>query len=454
MKWWSFWRREPHSGVAQGAGGDPDGGSDLLTGDPIADNRSIEVLLDSIAEVSSSIDLDRVLQDIVAKSLEVSGAERGLLLLGSDPATLRVRVAQDQSGKALGGDVVYSKTLVARCLSEGTAERSVVQSDQEALELGQSVFDLKLRAVMCAPLQARDKTVGVIYVDSTAVRREFSGRDLALFGALSAQLASAIETARLHEDSIEKVRLQKDVEIANKIQQHLLGTVPKEYPSLDLAIRFTARSEASGDTYDFVPMSDGRLVALVGDVTGHGVGAALLTHAAQAAVRSYLELIDDLSEVMQRLNERLVRGVEPGNFMSMIMVLIDPTKRTVQYVNAGHPGLMRCRKGKVTIFEKTGMVLGVDEDQKYPASDPIDLEEGDLLFMRTDGVDEARGPGDSLFGEEQLGKSLGAACGNGAEKTLSMVEGDIATFAQGVETDDDVTMVAIRFDPSSTGGVS
>lgn len=449
MKWWTFWRRETADSDPSARGASDRGSSGLLTGNPDEDVQSLEVLLESIAEVNSSIDLDRVLHDIVAKSLDISQAERGILLLGADPKHLEVRVALTNDGKALGSDVVYSRTLVDRCLTEGTAERSVVQSDQQARELGQSVSDLKLRAVMCAPLIARSKTVGVIYVDSKVLRGEFSERELALFGALSAQLANAIETARLHEDSIEKVRMQKDFEIANKIQQHLLTKLPSEVPGLDVSMRFKARDEASGDTYDFIPLSGDRLVTVVGDVTGHGVGAALLTHAAQSAVRSYFELIDDVAQVAARLNDRLVESVETGNFMSMLLLLIDPHSRTATYVNAGHPGLWLIRDGEVREFDKTGMVLGVVEGQDYPSSTPIQLQSDDLLFLRTDGVEETRGADGSLYGEERLRDYLSGCAGQPAERVLAGLDEDLARFAGGAVQDDDVTIVAIRLLPTA-----
>ncbi len=263
---------------------DPGESSSLLTGDAEQDTQSLEILLDTIAEVNGNIDLERVLEDIVHNSLQITDAERAIIFLGTTADDLEIRLARDREGQDLGNELQYSRSLLRRSLEEGHAVRSVVQSDQEALELGQSVFDLKLRAVMCAPMQAKKKLVGAIYVDSRAVRREFSSRDLALFGALSAQLATAVESARLYADSLEKVRLEKDAEVAQRIQHHLLPSVPEGLAGLDLALRYKAVEEASGDTYDFFTMSGGRLALLIGDVTGHGVGAALITHAAQAAV--------------------------------------------------------------------------------------------------------------------------------------------------------------------------
>ena len=193
-----------------------------------------------------------------------------------------------------------------------------------------------------------------------------------------------------------------------------------------------------------MPLPDGRLVALVGDVTGHGVGAALLTHAAQAAVRSYFELLDDLSDVASRLNNRLVASVETGNFMSMIMLLIDPNKRELHYVNGGHPSLLIVRDGDVMQYEKTSMVFGVVGDQRYESAGPIELQSGDLIFLRTDGVDETMNPARELYGTDRLKSTLAAAHGCSADELLTRVEQDVLEFAAGAEQDDDLTMLAIR----------
>ena len=190
MKW--PWQKNPDEtppGGRRRTEDDAMSASTILTGDPAQDSRSLEILLDTIAAVTANIDLDSVLRDIVDRSLQVTSAERAILLLGDDPDQLTVRVAQDKDGQTLTGELQWSRSLVRRCMDEHVAVRSVVQSDQEALEIGRSVYDLKLRAVMCAPMRSKGRTVGVIYVDSRAVRREFSARDLALFGAISAQLA-------------------------------------------------------------------------------------------------------------------------------------------------------------------------------------------------------------------------------------------------------------------------
>lgn len=445
MKRLFFWKRSAEESASPSVAESGEEPAGLLTGDPIEDSQTISILLESIAEVSSQVGIDVVLEGIVRKSLEVTKAERALVLIGDSTENLAIRYARDTSGVDLGTDLVFSKTVVGKCLEQGAPQRSVVQSDQEALELGQSVFKLKLRAVMCAPLMGKAGKLGVVYVDSTAVRREFSNRDLELFGALSAQAAVALETARLHADSIEKVRLEKDVEIARRIQQHLLAAVPDDLGDLEVAVRFRAADEASGDSYDCIRLDDGRLVVTIADVTGHGVGAALLTHAAQAAMRSYFELIDDVSEVARRLNERLVEGVETGYFMSILMLVIDSAAGTLHYVNAGHPGLVRIRNGQTEEFEKTGMVMGVVDGQEYPARGPVSVEPGDLILLRTDGIDEVMNPQREVFGTERLFDELRATRpGETAEALLERIDAATTAHAAGHPQGDDFTMVAIR----------
>ena len=450
MKRFLFWKRsepaadskpKPVSGPAAGRGfGDS---STFLTGEARTDQRSLQILLDTIAAVSANIDLETVLAQIVDRSIQVTQAERALLLIGDNGDGLDVRVAQDKEGKRLPSEQQWSRTLVRRCLADRQAVRSVVNSDREALELGQSVYDLKLRAVMCAPLVANQRVLGVIYVDSRAARREFSDRDLALFSAISAQLAVSLENARLHADSLEKVRLQKDIEIAQRIQQHLMPQVPHGLPGVDLALRYFGASESSGDSYDFVPMPGGKLAVMVGDVTGHGIGAALLGHAVQAALRSYLELIDDLSDVVTRLNHRLSSSVEAGNFMSLLVALVDPKALSLQYVNGGHPSLIHCRGDRVTALDKTGMVLGVVADQDYAVSESVALQKGDLLFFHSDGVDEAMSSRRETFGEARLHELLRSLAGRSAEETLAAVEAALRQHAGGA-FEDDLTMVAVR----------
>ncbi|MCZ6596499.1 MAG: GAF domain-containing protein, partial [Planctomycetota bacterium] len=243
-----FFKRKKEVDPTPAESADPAGGeqpasdsgpptTQFLTGDERTDRGTVQVLLDAIRGVSESRDLDALLIDIVDRSVEITGAERGLLLLRGDDGELGVRVKRNHGAKELEGDVRFSTTVARRVLNEVEPVRATVQSESEALELGRSVYDLKLRAVMCVPLapearagQEQKRPSGVLYVDSRAASRQFSQRDLALFAALAQHISIALQNARLHLDSLEKVRLEQSLELAGAIQRDLMPRVPDNVP--------------------------------------------------------------------------------------------------------------------------------------------------------------------------------------------------------------------------------
>ena len=219
----------------------------FLKGDTAQDRRSVEVLLGAIAKVSESRDLASLLDYVVDSAIETTGAERGLLVLISPSGEQEVRVARERGKLAAPEGVKYSTTVVKRVLEDQSPLRTTVNTDAEALELGASVFDLKLRAVMCAPLTPANEEedeatgerkgliqTGALYVDSKAASREFSHEDLALFHALAQHITIALENADLGRQAVEKARLERSLEIATEIQSGLMPQVPPDVEGLDV----------------------------------------------------------------------------------------------------------------------------------------------------------------------------------------------------------------------------
>ncbi|PIE23695.1 MAG: hypothetical protein CSA62_06200 [Planctomycetota bacterium] len=423
---------------------------DFLTGDPLVDRRSLQLLLDTMIEVGSSEDFDELLENLVDKSIEVTRGERGFLLLrreGSDePADVEVRVARTSEGKPVPISEGYSTTVLRHVLETREPVERVVQSGKEALDLGQSVYDLKLRAVMCVPLIARDRLVGAIYVDSRAQRKEFTRRDLAFFAALAQQLAISLENARLTHESLERMRLKQEFELAERIQRQLLPE-PKGLPEdLEVAQWFEAADAASADTYDVVEGPDGAFSVLLGDVSGHGVGPALIAHSAQSALRSYLELSGDLTGIISRLNDRFEGSVDAGSFISLIVARLERDSgngaRSLRYVNAGHGGAWLVRKEGITELAATGPALGMAAGYPYEeGKEPLDS--GDFLFLCSDGLMEARNPKRDLLGEQAVMELLKDCHGQGAEVAVRRVRQLLAEHLQGEACDDDVMLLAL-----------
>jgi sigma-B regulation protein RsbU (phosphoserine phosphatase) len=433
----------------------------FLTGDGRVDRRTIEVLLAAIARVSQSQDLERLLAYIVDTSIEVTGAERGLLLLAGKGGELELRMARQRGGKAVEGQLRYSTSVVRRVLSDLEPVRATVNSDSEALELGTSVFDLKLRAVMCVPLARREggaqggtpagssgAAQGVLYVDSRAATREFKHEDLALFAALSQHISIALENARLHLDAIEKVRLEQSLEIASQIQTGLMPQIPEDVPGYDVFGWYRPAERTTGDFYDFVRTRGGRLGVVVGDVTGHGIGPALITATAQASLRSYLRVLDDPAAAVGMLNQDLGPRMDDGLFLTLFTGLFSPDG-TVQVLNAGHtpPLLWRARTKTIETIRGHGPALGMMDDYVYTEGPRLSLEEGDVLFAFTDGFVEARSVADPehFFDEKGVRSVLehGAASGSTARELTEALVHAALEFSGG-KREDDMTVVAVR----------
>jgi len=469
-----FWRgrkkndggREPRAASGAGTGGAPqrppavppaaggassDATTQFLTGDSDVDRRTVEVLLRMIARVSEARDLDPLLVDIVDHSVELTAAERGFLILLDDAGQPYIKVARGRDRKEVQEDLRFSRSIVRSVLETQQPRLATVQSDADALELSRSVYDLKIRAVMCVPLAAASaglpKVRGVLYVDSRVATREFDHRDLGLFAALSQHISIALENARLHRDSVERTRLEASLELARAIQKGLMPPVPRDVHGIDVHGWYRPAERASGDFYDFVHTSDNRLAVVVGDVTGHGIGPALITASAQSSLRSYLQVVAGMADAVSRVDRDLSARMEEGLFVTLLVVAVDDAGR-IEVVNAGHEAPLLWRRGEFHRCQgPTGVALGMLPEVPHEVCASLQLESGDVFVAFTDGLVEAHPAGqrESLFGIDRVRTLVAELALRGAsaeEITRSLAEEALAFSGGGQE--DDITLVVIR----------
>ncbi len=426
-------------------------GTRFLTGDTEVDRRTVEMLLETIARISQSPDLESLLDYIVDNSIQFSGAERGFLILVDATGQHKVRVARARDGRKVEDNVRFSTSVVRKVLEQQKPVLATVQSDSDALELGRSVFDLKLRAVMCVPLATRQDieggTRGVLYVDSKAATREFNQRDLSLFDALSRQIAIKLENENLHLASLEKARLEQSLELASAIQNSLMVQAPTNVPGLEVHGWFRSAERASGDFYEFMFTREKRLAVAIGDVSGHGVGPALITSAAQASLRSYLRVMPDPAAALTMVNEDLSQRMDSGMFLTLLLLVFGPEGSFVDLINAGHHAPLLVRGGQVLQPTKHGLALNFAADLPYQIDERLELEPGDLLLAFTDGLIEAHSATDreQLFGEERVKQILlEHARKHSDAAAISRAIAEAAFQFAGGKHDDDITLVVIR----------
>lgn len=403
------------------------------------------LLLDALAELTETLDLDELLERILSRSLAVSGAERAMLLLGNEAESLSLHQARSDDGSAIDPTgLVFSRSTVERAVSASGVVSRVLGGDTEAMQAGQSLFELKLRSVMCAPLYYRKQLLGAVYVDSRVQRKEFTTQDEQLFEALARQAAIAIENARLLDAATEKARLERELELAAEIQRDLLPGRPPSVPGFDLAGEVLPCEQVSGDFLDYIVLADGRVACYICDVTGHGVGPALVAAEVRGEVRALLPIQSDPGELLGAIHANLVATLDAGRFVTMLLLLIDPRGRTISYANAGHPAGILLSGGGVRALAATSPPLGIDGAGPFQSVGVEGIEPGDAVFLVSDGLCEMRNADGDLFGDTRTEAACLAATGSAAERAAAVLSA-AQEFAE--HRDDDMTAICGLFLP-------
>jgi serine phosphatase RsbU (regulator of sigma subunit) len=255
------------------------------------------------------------------------------------------------------------------------------------------------------------------------------------------RMATDVEAHQLA--AVEQDRVKRELELGRRIQNEML---PHEALRLGLTeikgVSVPAR-EVGGDFFNYFELADHRVAMLVGDVSGKGVGAALVMANIQASLRTRLSLGQDLSAIADAI-DRDVDANSPGPVYATLFVgILDPATRRLQYVNAGHhPQYALCRHG-LERMESTGLPVGMLSGRGYTTRE-IQLTQGDMLFFYTDGCVEADNPAGDMFGRERLEATLMSSAAATPDELLHRVEQAVKTFRGSAEPADDDTMMAVR----------
>jgi sigma-B regulation protein RsbU (phosphoserine phosphatase) len=264
------------------------------------------------------------------------------------------------------------------------------------------------------------------------------------------QTVGAVLTCRDVRSRIELLRSEQEMQTARLVQKALYPKTDPVLPGFEISGVTHPSSLTSGDYYDYIPMVDGTLAVIVGDVSGHGLGPALEMVETRASLRAILSYESNLTTALSRLNNVLVDDLSPGMFVTLFAVCLNPHSQTVSYSSAGHQANILFRSDEIVRLSSTGMVLGIQEGSEYPTPPRISLNSGDLIVLATDGVMEQASigsiPGNvgELFGWQRTMESIRSNRHRSASEILQHLCEDVRGFAQGAPQQDDVTAVIIK----------
>lgn len=419
----------------------------------------LEQLLAATALLHSQLPLDEVLGIMLDHALSVMDADRGLLLEADDSGALQARLARRCGSVRIPPEsLTPSQKAIQLALQKQSAViiEDVVQVADVNLREAQSIVAQRLRAVVVIPLYAtwraktqesvvnvkRGELLGVLYLDSTRPAA-FSKLDRQLLDAFTDQAASILHNARLVARERERQRLEQEINIARDIQQGLLPRNFGDYPHLAVAgCNFPCLS-VGGDYFDVFALPDHRTAFIIADVSGKGLGAALLTTMVQGTL-SGLALGTDPARVINHLNQFLCNHAEVGRYATMFFGIVDE-QGNLGYINAGHPSPILIREGKpLEAFTEGSFPVGLVPEAEY-TSVSVKLEPGDTLVLFSDGVTEAMDPGEELFTAARLREVLSGQQDTPLDELQKKVLQAVENFAQGASQADDLTLLLIRF---------
>lgn len=253
------------------------------------------------------------------------------------------------------------------------------------------------------------------------------------------QLASARE-------QYEAQRLRQEIELARQIQQKLFPVPVLPLPGFDISGASYPAEATGGDYFDYIPLRDGGLGLAVADVSGHGFGPALLMAELRAYLRAFLLARDQIGDVISLLNRALVHDAPAGFFATLLFGRLDPETRCFSYVSAGHvPGYLFRPSGEIkAVLKASSFPLGVDADEAFPVRQTPPLETGDVLLLLTDGIHEAHGSDQEMFGMERVLDFVRSRLGQTAREMLDGLCHSIRNFCGPEALSDDMTGVIVK----------
>jgi len=415
--------------------------------------HNLEKLLEIVKAMTVEKDLDRLLALILSSITDVLDAERSsLFLYDEEHEELYSRIAE----KSEIGEIRFP---IGRGLAgEAAAKLSAISVDNAYEDPRfNPEFDqqtgLRTQSVLCHPLQTHEgRLIGVIQALNSRKGR-FDKSDEELLGAFSTHAAIALDNARLVKEYLKKREIEQALDLARRIQQSLFPEDAPEIEGVELAGVSIPADDTGGDYYDYIPAPDGRWVIVVGDVTGHGVGPALLGASTRSYLRGLIKFAGEADpegltpgDLIAQLNSLLAEDLHEGRFVTMILALLDPARRRLTYASAGHENGLYLPAGSDTfcLLEATGFPLGITENWAVEHAAAIDLAPGDLVVFTTDGIEETFNREGERFGTRRLEETIRNARSASASEVVAELDSSLVQFRADARQADDVTIVTLR----------
>ncbi|MGB7209219.1 MAG: GAF domain-containing SpoIIE family protein phosphatase [Pyrinomonadaceae bacterium] len=407
----------------------------------------LRMLLDITKKISSSIDIEEVLNlvmDTLGSLLPYDAAGIYLIEYGDEDGNPYVFKSKVIRGYEISFGLIEPKLRMGEGLLGRVAQtgRAIISPDvsQDARYFAARK---RTQSEMVAPIISNDRVIGAFDLESDHLNA-YSEDDLAVLQMLTSQVAIIIEKERLHEQVVEKKRIEAQLEIARQVQLELLPNHDPQFEDFDISAYIFPAEEVSGDYYDWVRIFDDQIGITVADAVGKGIPAALLTAFLRASIRAGVQTGYASHILLSKINNLLWDSVKDNQFVTAIYGILDTTNRTFVYSNAGHnPPLLIKPDGKYRFVEYGDTPLGMFTDARYHQHF-IRFEKGQVMVLYTDGITEAANDADEEYGTERFAKRVLECIDLPAKEMIDYVRKGVADFTERKFLDDDGTLFIVK----------
>jgi phosphoserine phosphatase RsbU/P len=411
----------------------------------------LRMLLDITQKISRSLDLQEVL-NLVMDTLDslIPYDAAGIFLLecvdkdqvpaGEEPCTFKAEAVRGYDIEELYElHLKLGEGFLGSVALSGTP---IISNDVRSDPVYVNARD-RTRSEVVAPIISNDEVIGCFDLESDQLNA-YSNDDLEVLMLLAAQVAIIIEKVMLHEQLIEKKRLQGQLEVARQVQLELLPSGDPELPGYDISAYNFPTEEVSGDYYDWVRIYDDQIGIVIADVSGKGVPAAILMAFLRASLRAASHIGYATHISMAKVNYLLWESIERNQFVTAIYGILDASNRTLSYSNAGHnPPLLIKAGGEVRYVTDGEQPLGMFRETRYHQYHLI-LEPGDVLVLYTDGLTEADSPTGEEFGRDRLITAVKESLHKPAREMIASIQMTVLEWTASAGATDDVTFFIIK----------
>jgi len=419
-----------------------------------AEVESLTAVMDLAGQISNELDTEKVLDGAMKAAVELTGAERGYLVLSDDDGgqTVRASFCFDRDTVA-EGDVAYSHSVVLETICSGKPILSTNAAEDERFANAASVMANDLRAVMAAPIRdVGGQPVGAFYVDDPFRAGRFNRRALKLLEGFADQASAAIRTARLHQQLLKEKESSLQMSMARLVQRKLIPERAPEIEGVEMAWSYRPAGEVGGDIVQFLSLPGGECAIFIADVAGKGVPAALVMAKIHQACKMISKRWPGPMAFMAELNDTLHEDFQWGTFVTAAIAIFPPGGDHVRLVRAGHcpPGIIRAGEGRFEWLVPDGVALGIMESPggEFNGEEIVlGLEPGDGLLLYTDGVTEALNPRGEEYGDKRVASLVERHASVAPEDLLRELVIDLDGFAGRADQHDDVTIFCARRKP-------